>query len=121
MVAKAKIHWLARFMLSLLLFFLTLSWALAGTVTYTYDEAGRLTKADYGRGKSITYTYDEAGNLLEQKTQTRRRRASSAEERETGSEVRVIALKVYYLHRVTLFCEAGTRNNLGFYGREGGN
>ena len=38
----------------------------AGTVTYTYDEAGRLTKANYG-SKVITYTYDSAGNVLEEK------------------------------------------------------
>ncbi len=35
----------------------------ADTVTYTYDNAGRLTKADYGSGKGITYTYDKAGNI----------------------------------------------------------
>ena len=39
--------------------------ALAGTIEYTYDEAGRLIKADYGDGKTITYTYDNNGNLLE--------------------------------------------------------
>ncbi|MBI3990370.1 MAG: RHS repeat protein [candidate division NC10 bacterium] len=37
----------------------------AGTVTYTYDEAGRLIRADYGDGRAITYTYDAAGNLLQ--------------------------------------------------------
>lgn len=37
----------------------------AGTVTYTYDDAGRLIRAEYGDGKVITYTYDAAGNLLE--------------------------------------------------------
>ncbi len=39
--------------------------AMGGTIEYTYDEAGRLIKADYGDGKSITYTYDNNGNLLE--------------------------------------------------------
>ncbi len=38
--------------------------AAADTVTYTYDNAGRLTKSDYGGGNNITYTYDKAGNLL---------------------------------------------------------
>jgi uncharacterized protein (TIGR03437 family) len=33
-------------------------------VTYSYDSAGRLIKADYGTGGSITYSYDKAGNLL---------------------------------------------------------
>ncbi|MDY6971785.1 MAG: hypothetical protein SV775_05595 [Thermodesulfobacteriota bacterium] len=36
--------------------------ASAGTVNYTYDNAGRLTQADYG-DKVINYTYDNAGNL----------------------------------------------------------
>jgi YD repeat-containing protein len=34
------------------------------SVTYTYDDAGRLTGVDYGNGTSIAYTYDKAGNLL---------------------------------------------------------
>lgn len=33
-------------------------------VTYTYDEAGRLIKADFGDSSVISYTYDNAGNLL---------------------------------------------------------
>jgi YD repeat-containing protein len=35
----------------------------ASSVSYTYDAAGRLTKADYGSGKTIAYLYDNAGNL----------------------------------------------------------
>ncbi len=38
--------------------------ARAGTITCTYDNAGRLIKADYGNGKTIEHTYDNAGNLL---------------------------------------------------------
>jgi YD repeat-containing protein len=38
--------------------------ALAGSITYTYDDAGRLVTADYGNGSAIEYTYDNAGNLL---------------------------------------------------------
>jgi len=38
--------------------------ATAGTVTYTYDEAGRLTKAVYA-DKEIIYKYDKSGNLLQ--------------------------------------------------------
>jgi len=34
------------------------------TITYTYDGAGRLVKADYGEGHVIAYTYDAAGNLI---------------------------------------------------------
>jgi YD repeat-containing protein len=33
-------------------------------ITYNYDEAGRLTRVDYGGGKTITYTYDKSGNLV---------------------------------------------------------
>ena len=53
--------------ISIYTLFLLLAFAVcahAGTITYTYDNAGGLTKADYGSGKSITYTYDNAGNLL---------------------------------------------------------
>lgn len=39
--------------------------AIAGTVSYDYDDAGRLVKADYGEGTAIEYSYDNAGNLLE--------------------------------------------------------
>jgi len=41
--------------------------SIAGSVTYIYDNAGRLTKAKYDNGKVIEYTYDNAGNLLEEK------------------------------------------------------
>ncbi|RME86101.1 MAG: hypothetical protein D6775_01045 [Caldilineae bacterium] len=34
------------------------------TVIYTYDAAGRLVGAGYGKGVRIAYTYDKAGNLL---------------------------------------------------------
>ena len=37
---------------------------IAGTVTYDYDDAGRLIKVDYGDGTTIEYEYDSAGNLL---------------------------------------------------------
>jgi uncharacterized protein (TIGR03437 family) len=36
----------------------------ADTVTYKYDDSGRLTSATYGNGAVVTYTYDKAGNLL---------------------------------------------------------
>jgi YD repeat-containing protein len=42
--------------------------ALASTVSYTYDPAGRLITADYGGGKSASYAYDNAGNLLQSST-----------------------------------------------------
>lgn len=37
----------------------------AATISYTYDTAGRLIKADYGGGTFISYTYDSGGNLLQ--------------------------------------------------------
>ena len=36
----------------------------AAAVKYDYDSAGRLTRVDYGDGRTITYTYDKNGNLL---------------------------------------------------------
>lgn len=35
----------------------------ADTVSYKYDDAGRLTSVTYSNGASISYTYDPAGNL----------------------------------------------------------
>lgn len=35
------------------------------TITFAYDDAGRLTQANYGQVKAIAYTYDEAGNLIQ--------------------------------------------------------
>lgn len=34
----------------------------AGSVSYTYDSLGRLSKASYANGVVITYVYDAAGN-----------------------------------------------------------
>lgn len=41
----------------------------AGSIAYTYDNAGRLTEADYGENRSISYTYDNNGNLLQRTVQ----------------------------------------------------
>ncbi len=54
-------HWLA--VLLTLLLSCTASLTIAATVTYGYDAAGRLIKAEYG-DVAITYTYDPAGNVL---------------------------------------------------------
>ncbi len=51
-------------LLSCLVFIVTISYVVAGTVKYTYDGAGRLTEADYG-DKVIAFKYDKAGNILE--------------------------------------------------------
>lgn len=45
-------------------FCLSAGLAHSGTIAYTYDNAGRLTKAIYASDKGIAYTYDSAGNLL---------------------------------------------------------
>ena len=37
----------------------------AATVNYSYDNAGRLTAVNYGKGKTITYSYDNNGNLVQ--------------------------------------------------------
>lgn len=34
----------------------------AGSVAYTYDSLGRLSKATYSNGVVITYVYDASGN-----------------------------------------------------------
>jgi len=42
--------------------FFTLVSAFSQTITYTYDNIGRITGAEYPDGSSITYTYDAGGN-----------------------------------------------------------
>jgi len=42
----------------------------AASVTYTYDNLGRLKKAAYSNNKEIDYTYDQAGNRTIVVTQT---------------------------------------------------
>ena len=39
--------------------------AIASTLIFTQDAAGRLQNVNYGGGKSVGYTYDNAGNLLQ--------------------------------------------------------
>ena len=36
----------------------------AFTVTYSYDKAGRLTKASYGANSGFVYNYDPTGNIV---------------------------------------------------------
>ncbi|HWU78844.1 MAG TPA: RHS repeat domain-containing protein [Caulobacter sp.] len=36
--------------------------AAAQSIQYTYDALGRVTRADYGNGKTVSYAYDSAGN-----------------------------------------------------------
>jgi uncharacterized protein (TIGR03437 family) len=50
-------------LLNTLLLTCSIQLAFSQHISYTYDAAHRLTKADYGN-KSITYVYDKSGNLL---------------------------------------------------------
>jgi len=52
----------------LVIFFLAAQFALAA-VTYIYDSAGRLVKADYGSAGALIYTYDKAGRLISRQMQ----------------------------------------------------
>ena len=61
----SKIHIRKSHVLSslcLLLSFVLMSAIHAGSVAYTYDYLGRVTKATYSNGKVISYSYDTAGN-----------------------------------------------------------
>jgi YD repeat-containing protein len=40
----------------------------ATTITYEYDNLGRLTKMTYSTGRQITYSYDATGNRTTQVT-----------------------------------------------------
>ncbi len=62
MTRKTRRLLLAQLASVSLLPFVTASQAYAETVTYTYDELGRLRTASYSNGQVITYTYDAAGN-----------------------------------------------------------
>jgi uncharacterized protein (TIGR03437 family) len=42
----------------------------ADTISYSYDDAGRLIRASYANGKVINYTYDKAGNLTSRVTRS---------------------------------------------------
>jgi YD repeat-containing protein len=46
--------------------FCTAFYAEAVVINYSYDDAGRLIKADYGGETAVQYVYDTAGNLLRQ-------------------------------------------------------
>jgi uncharacterized protein (TIGR03437 family) len=36
-----------------------------GNLNYSYDDAGRLVRVDFGNGKALLYSYDAAGNILD--------------------------------------------------------
>jgi YD repeat-containing protein len=57
-----NLPWKAALLFFLLLF--STQPAAATTLQYTYDNMGRLLKADFGGGRSLSYTYDLNGNFL---------------------------------------------------------
>ena len=57
-----------RLLPRLVLLFLAAQFALAA-VTYIYDSAGRVVKADYGSAGALIYTYDKAGRLISRQMQ----------------------------------------------------
>jgi YD repeat-containing protein len=40
----------------------------ARTITFTYDNAGRVTEANYGSGTRVTFAYDFSGDLTAMQT-----------------------------------------------------
>jgi YD repeat-containing protein len=55
-----QLRWLAGLLL------VSVGVAQAGSVSYTYDALGRLTRAAYSNGTVIVYTYDATGNRTTQ-------------------------------------------------------
>jgi len=64
-MSNKQLYFISFFMFLLILIPLSF----ADTVTYKYDDAGRLTEAKY-EDKTIKYTYDAAGNMLRRAVQT---------------------------------------------------
>ena len=56
---------------SLCLFLILVTVAAAYTVTYSYDDVGRLISVDYDDDKFIDYHYDKASNLISRLTGTK--------------------------------------------------
>ena len=62
MKSKRNALWVT---LWVLLFACLAAWRVTGgTVSFTYDNAGRLTAANYAATTSISYAYNPAGNLI---------------------------------------------------------
>ena len=68
MISKEKIKWFIGVIFIHVVFLGFISSSFAGAVSYTYDDAGRLTRVSSGDGRLIKYTYDNAGNLLQKET-----------------------------------------------------
>ena len=68
MISKEKNKWFMGVIFIHVVFFGVISTSFAGAISYTYDDAGRLTRVSSGDGRLIKYTYDNAGNLLQKET-----------------------------------------------------
>lgn len=68
MISKEKNKWFMGVIFIHVVFFGVISTSFAGAISYTYDDAGRLTRVNSGDGRLIKYTYDNAGNLLQKET-----------------------------------------------------
>ena len=71
---------------TILIAFTLAALALAETVNYTYDDAGRLIKAVYGSGAVISYTYDKNGNLLSRSVERPESAAPAAKKSAPGQK-----------------------------------
>ena len=75
--------------LSITILFLALTcFGQSQRVTYTYDDAGRLTSVDYGNGTSIAYTYDKAGSLLSRVVTGNANSSAAAKRREPSKPLK---------------------------------
>jgi uncharacterized protein (TIGR03437 family) len=69
---------------------LSVNFAFADHIAYTYDAAYRLAKVDYGNGTTISYSYDASGNLL---NRTVAKAVSNAPSFTAGSVVNTASFK----------------------------
>jgi len=60
---KSGLRWLLPLLLASGFLWLACPGALAGTMTCTYDDNGRLLSTDDGAGATQAFTYDQAGNI----------------------------------------------------------
>ena len=74
--------------LILLALILSTTIAFAGTISYNYDKAGRLTEARFETGGYISYKLDAAGNIEQQ---------DSAQTPEPGAGIWIVGLLGFWI------------------------
>jgi YD repeat-containing protein len=72
------------FLRVLILLGATLGSAAAESYKYSYDEMGRLTKAEGSSGLVIQYTYDASGNLLRREITAPSKSASASNSKKSS-------------------------------------